>query len=111
MQPPRGILLCGPPGTGKTLIARAIANEVACAFFAVNGPEIVNMFSGESEHKLRVIFERAQMSAPSVIFIDEIDSIAPHRDKVSIMSSLVNVLHLSMTTLFHCSKSDSNNIK
>ena len=82
MQPPCGILLYGPPGTGKTLIARAVANEAASCFFLINGPEIMSMLAGESEYKLRVVFDTAQKNAPSIIFIDEIDSIAPNRDKV-----------------------------
>jgi len=82
VQPPRGILLYGPPGTGKTLIARAVANEAACLFFLINGPEIMSMLAGESEYKLRVAFDTAQQNSPAIIFIDELDSIAPNRDKV-----------------------------
>ncbi|CAI0379086.1 unnamed protein product [Linum tenue] len=77
VKPPRGILLYGPPGTGKTLIARAIASETGAAFFCVNGPEIMSKMSGESEKNLRDLFEQAEAKAPSIIFMDEIDSIAP----------------------------------
>ena len=82
VQPPRGILLYGPPGTGKTLIARAVANEVASHFVIINGPEIVSMLAGESEYKLRRAFDVARRNAPAIIFIDELDSIAPNREKV-----------------------------
>ena len=82
VAPPRGVLLYGPPGTGKTLIARAVASEAGVQFFAVSAPEIVQKFYGESEAKLRELFERAQKQAPSIIFIDEIDAIAPRRDQV-----------------------------
>jgi len=88
LQPTRGILLYGPPGTGKTLIARAVANESASFFFLINGPEIMSMLAGESEFKLRLAFDTAQRNAPSIIFIDELDSIAPNRDKVPPVSYL-----------------------
>ncbi|GLT62252.1 hypothetical protein SLA2020_349020 [Shorea laevis] len=81
VKPPRGILLYGPPGTGKTLIARAIANETGAFFFCINGPEIMSKMTGESEGNLRKAFEEAEANAPSIIFIDEIDSIAPKREK------------------------------
>lgn len=81
IKPPRGILLYGPPGTGKTLIARAVANETGAFFFLINGPEIMSKLAGESESNLRKAFEEAEKNAPSIIFIDEIDSIAPKRDK------------------------------
>ncbi|KAK2958522.1 putative Cell division control protein 48 [Blattamonas nauphoetae] len=81
VKPPRGILLFGPPGTGKTLIGRAVANETGAFFFLINGPEIMSGLSGESESNLRKAFEEAEKNAPSIIFIDEIDSIAPKRDK------------------------------
>jgi transitional endoplasmic reticulum ATPase len=80
VEPPRGVLLYGPPGTGKTLIARAVANEVDASFFTVSGPEIVSKYKGESEERLRETFAEARASAPSVIFFDEIDSIAGERD-------------------------------
>ena len=79
---PRGILLVGPPGTGKTLLARAIANECGVNFKLVNGPEIVRKFYGESEALLREIFQSAADNQPSILFIDEIDAIAPKRDRV-----------------------------
>jgi transitional endoplasmic reticulum ATPase len=78
---PKGVLMHGPPGTGKTMIARAIANESGSTFFLINGPEIMSKMQGESEANLRRIFVEAEKHAPSIIFIDEIDSIAPKRDK------------------------------
>merc|ERR1712134_118372 len=81
VKPPRGVLLHGPPGTGKTLIARAVANETGAFFFLINGPEIMSKMAGESESNLRRAFEEAEKNAPAIIFIDEIDSIAPKRDK------------------------------
>jgi transitional endoplasmic reticulum ATPase len=81
VKPPKGILLFGPPGTGKTLIARAVANETGAFFFLINGPEIMSKLAGESEQNLRRAFEEAEKNAPSIIFIDEIDSIAPKREK------------------------------
>ncbi len=80
IQPPRGVLLYGPPGTGKTVIARAVANETDAWFTHISGPEIIGKFYGESEERLRKIFEEAQDRAPSIIFIDEIDAIAPKRE-------------------------------
>jgi len=82
IDPPKGILLYGPPGTGKTLLAKAVANETAAYFISVNGPEIMNKYYGESEARLREIFEEARQHAPSIIFIDEIDAIAPRREEV-----------------------------
>jgi transitional endoplasmic reticulum ATPase len=82
IEAPKGVLLYGPPGTGKTLIARAIASETKLHFIRVNGPEIIHKFYGESEARLREIFEEATREAPSVIFIDEIDAIAPKRAEV-----------------------------
>lgn len=79
IEPPKGILLYGPPGTGKTLIARAVASESNAAFFVINGPEIMNKLYGESESRLRGIFQEAQKHAPSIIFIDELDALAPRR--------------------------------
>ncbi|XP_016178647.2 cell division cycle protein 48 homolog [Arachis ipaensis] len=81
VKPPKGILLYGPPGFGKTLIARAVANETGAFFFCINGPEIMSKLAGESESNLRKAFEEAEKNAPSIIFIDEIDSIAPKREK------------------------------
>ena len=83
VDPPKGVLLHGPPGTGKTLLARAVANESAAKFFSIAGPEIMGSAYGESERRLREIFEQAAQAAPSIIFIDEIDSIAPKRGQVS----------------------------
>ncbi len=82
VEAPKGVLLYGPPGTGKTLMARAVASESRAAFLHVNGPEIVNKFYGESEARLRELFETAQRRAPAIIFIDEIDAIAPKRTEV-----------------------------
>lgn len=82
IDPPKGVLLYGPPGTGKTLIARAVAHESEANFYSINGPEIVHKFYGESEKHLRNIFEEASRNAPAIIFIDEIDSVAPKRANV-----------------------------
>ena len=83
VKPPRGVLLFGPPGSGKTLIARAIANETGAFFFLLNGPEIMSKMAGEAEANLRKAFEEAEKNSPAIIFIDEIDSIAPKRDKTN----------------------------
>jgi transitional endoplasmic reticulum ATPase len=83
IKPPKGILMYGPPGTGKTLMARAVANETGAFFFLINGPEIMSKMAGESESNLRKAFEEAEKNAPSIIFLDEIDSIAPKRDKTN----------------------------
>ncbi len=80
--PPKGILLYGPPGTGKTLMAKAVANETNATFISVNAPEIMSKFVGEAEERLRQVFKEAEENAPSIIFIDEIDAIAPKRDEV-----------------------------
>ena len=82
IDPPRGVILHGPPGTGKTLLAKAVANESESNFILLNGPEIMSKFYGESEKKIRNIFEDAEKNAPSIIFIDEIDAIAPKREDV-----------------------------
>ena len=83
VDPPKGLLLHGPPGTGKTLLARAVAAEAEATFFHIGGPEIVGRHYGESEQRLRDIFQEAQQNAPAIIFIDEIDSIAPKRSEVT----------------------------
>ena len=83
IEPPKGVLLYGPPGTGKTLLARAVACESDAYFIAVNGPEIVSKYYGESEQNLRRIFEEAEKNAPAIIYIDEIDAIAPKREEVT----------------------------
>ncbi|MFH1053202.1 MAG: CDC48 family AAA ATPase [Candidatus Woesearchaeota archaeon] len=82
VEPPKGVLLHGPPGTGKTLLAKAVANESDANFILLNGPEIMSKFYGESEKKIRDIFEEAEKNSPSIVFIDEIDSIAPKREDV-----------------------------
>ncbi len=82
VEPPKGVLLYGPPGTGKTLIARVVAAETNAAFFVINGPEIMNKFYGESESRLRAVFQEAQKRSPSIIFIDEIDALAPKRSEM-----------------------------
>lgn len=82
IDPPKGVLLHGPPGTGKTLIAKAVANESGANFYTINGPEIMSKFYGQSEENLRKVFEEAQKNAPSIIFLDEIDAIAPKRSEV-----------------------------
>jgi transitional endoplasmic reticulum ATPase len=82
IDPPKGVLLHGPPGTGKTLIAKAVANESGANFHIINGPEIMSKFYGQSEENLRKIFEDAEKNAPSIVFIDEIDAIAPKRSEV-----------------------------
>lgn len=83
VAPPKGVLLHGPPGTGKTLIAKAVANEVDASFHEISGPEIMSKYYGESEQHLREVFEEAQKNTPAILFIDEIDSIAPSRDEVT----------------------------
>ncbi len=83
VDPPKGVLLYGPPGTGKTMIAKAVASESEANFISISGPEIISKYYGESEQKLREIFDDAEKEGPSIIFIDEIDSIAPKRDDVA----------------------------
>ena len=83
IEPPKGVLLYGPPGTGKTLIAKAVASESGAHFISIAGPEVISKYYGESEQKLREIFEEAEQHAPSIIFIDELDSITPRREEVT----------------------------
>ncbi|MFA4663141.1 CDC48 family AAA ATPase [Pyrococcus kukulkanii] len=83
IEPPKGVLLYGPPGTGKTLLAKAVANEANAYFIAINGPEIMSKYYGESEERLREVFKEAEENAPAIIFIDEIDAIAPKRSEVT----------------------------
>ncbi|AUX09003.1 AAA family ATPase, CDC48 subfamily [Halalkaliarchaeum desulfuricum] len=83
IEPPKGVLLYGPPGTGKTLIAKAVANEIDAHFQTISGPEIMSKYYGESEEQLREVFEEAEENAPAIVFIDELDSIAPKREEVS----------------------------
>jgi len=83
IEPPKGVLLYGPPGTGKTLIAKAVANESGAHFIPIAGPEIISKYYGESEQRLREVFEEARENSPSIIFIDELDSIAPRREEVT----------------------------
>jgi len=83
IEPPKGVLLFGPPGTGKTLIAKAVASESGAHFISIAGPEVISKYYGESEQKLREIFEEAESNAPSIIFIDELDSITPRREEVT----------------------------
>ncbi|MHA1346957.1 MAG: CDC48 family AAA ATPase [Candidatus Heimdallarchaeaceae archaeon] len=83
IEPPKGVLLHGPPGTGKTLLARAVANETEANFYVLSGPEIMSKFYGESEQKLRDLFKEASDNAPSILFIDELDAIAPKREEVT----------------------------
>src|ERR671919_574393 len=83
VEAPKGVILHGPPGTGKTLLAKAVANETNVNFYSIGGPEIMSKFYGESEERLRNVFQEAEKNAPSIIFIDELDSIAPKREEVS----------------------------
>ena len=83
IEPPKGVLLHGPPGTGKTLMAKAVANEIDAAFHTISGPEIMSKYYGESEEQLREMFEEAEENAPAIVFIDELDSIAPKRGETS----------------------------
>jgi transitional endoplasmic reticulum ATPase len=98
VEAPKGVLLHGPPGTGKTLLAKAVANETNANFYHIGGPEIMSKFYGESEERLREIFKEAEETSPSIIFIDEIDSIAPKREEVSgdvekrIVSQLLTIM-------------------
>ena len=105
IDPPKGVLLHGPPGTGKTLIAKAVANESGASFYTINGPEIMSKFYGQSEENLRKVFDEAQKNAPSIIFLDEIDAIAPKRSEVHgeverrVVSQLLTLMAVSYTHL------------
>jgi transitional endoplasmic reticulum ATPase len=102
IQPPRGILLYGPPGTGKTLIAKAVANESNANFLSIKGPEIFSKWVGESEKAVREIFKKAKQAAPSIVFLDELDAIAPHRGAYEgshVTETVVNQLLTSMDGL------------
>ena len=98
IEAPKGILLHGPPGTGKTLLAKAVASESNSHFISISGPEIMSKFYGESEARIREIFKEAKEKSPSIIFIDEIDSIAPKREEVTgeverrVVSQLLSVM-------------------
>jgi transitional endoplasmic reticulum ATPase len=83
IEPPKGVLLFGPPGVGKTLLAKALASEIGASFYTINGPEIMSKFYGESEQRLREIFEEAEKNSPSIVFIDELDAIAPKREETT----------------------------
>ena len=83
IDPPRGVLLHGPPGTGKTMLAKAVANESSAHFASINGPEVVSKYYGESEKRIREVFEESERNAPAIIFLDELDSIAPKREEVA----------------------------
>jgi transitional endoplasmic reticulum ATPase len=99
IKPPRGILLYGPPGTGKTLLAKAVANESGANFLSVKGPEVLSKWVGESEKAVREIFKKAKQSSPSIVFLDEIDSIAPRRGAYEgshVTESIVNQLLTSI---------------
>ena len=108
ITPPRGVLLYGPPGTGKTLIAKALAKESGASFHSVNGPEIYGKYYGESEEQLREVFDRAKSTAPSIIFIDEIDSLAPKRDNV--YGELEKRIVAQLLTLMDGMSSDRNDV-
>ena len=102
IKPPRGILLYGPPGTGKTLIAKAVANESNANFISIKGPEILSKWVGESEKAVRELFKRAKQVAPTIVFLDELDAIAPRRGVYSgshVTESVVNQLLTSMDGL------------
>ncbi|MFB6105735.1 MAG: CDC48 family AAA ATPase [Halobacteriaceae archaeon] len=96
IEPPKGVLMYGPPGTGKTLIAKAVANEVNAHFISISGPEIVRKYKGESEERLREVFEEARENAPSVVFFDELDSVAAAREENADMESRVVAQLLSL---------------
>ncbi len=106
IPPPKGVLMYGPPGSGKTMIARAVASETDSFFFVLNGPEIMSKLSGESESNLRKAFEECEKNAPSILFIDEIDSIAPKRDKAG--GEVERRIVSQLLTLMDGLKSNSN---
>ncbi|ORZ24187.1 P-loop containing nucleoside triphosphate hydrolase protein [Absidia repens] len=106
LKPPRGVLLFGPPGTGKTLIARAVAQETGAHSIVINGPEIISKYYGETEQKLRNIFEEAIQNAPTVIFIDEIDALCPKRDEAP--SELEKRVVTTLLTLMDGAASSDN---
>ncbi|KAI8887498.1 AAA-domain-containing protein [Backusella circina FSU 941] len=108
LKPPRGVLLFGPPGTGKTLIARSVAQETGAHAIIINGPEIVSKFYGETEQKLRDIFDAAIENAPSVIFIDEIDALCPKRDEAP--SELEKRVVATLLTLMDGANTESNRV-
>lgn len=89
VQPPRGVLLHGPPGCGKTMLAHAIANETGVRFLSISAPEVVSGMSGESEAKIRTLFQDAERMAPALIFIDEIDAITPKRETAQVSCFLL----------------------
>jgi SpoVK/Ycf46/Vps4 family AAA+-type ATPase len=102
-KPPKGILLFGPPGTGKTLLAKAVANESECNFISVKGPELLSKWVGESERAVREVFKKARQVAPSIIFFDELDALAPDRNRMTgshAMDSILNQLLSEMDGLF-----------
>lgn len=99
VEPTKGVLLTGPPGTGKTLMARAVANEINAAFYLINGPEFLSHYYGQSEQNLKKIFQNAQENAPSIIFIDELDSIAPNRDKSPGTDSDLRIVSILLTAM------------
>src|SRR5689334_24828323 len=107
IEAPKGVLLYGPPGTGKTLLAKAVANVSNAHFISISGPEIMSKFYGESEARLREIFKEAKEKAPSIIFVDEIDSIAPKREEVTgedRKSTRLNSSHSSISYAVFCLK-------
>lgn len=108
LKPPRGVLLFGPPGTGKTLIARAVAQETGAHAIIVNGPEIVSKFYGETEQKLRDLFDEAIEHAPTVIFIDEIDALCPKRDEAP--SELEKRVVTTLLTLMDGATTENNRV-
>ena len=116
IEAPKGVLLHGPPGTGKTLLAKAVANESEANFILLNGPEIMSKFYGESEKKIRDIFEEAEKTAPAIIFIDEIDAIAPKREETQgeverrVVSQILTMMDgLKIKRKSYCYRSNKQN--